>query len=119
MDLMPTRCPKCGDKMSTPVPGRRTGLLMSSCRACGYTERSATPLVADAFKPSAEPAHGAMFLPSTSAPEPPPVKPGAMARFDRAAVGGTLRKEIQRNRRQVAEAASIDPKLKQLGEVDR
>ena len=120
MVLMPTRCPKCGDKMSTPVPGRRTGLLMCSCRACGYTERSATPLVAESFKPVVPVSdHAQMFRPDTSRPEPPRPRPGAMQRFNQAVVGGTVRKAIQEQRKQAAAAAAIDPKLKQIGGTDR
>ena len=44
---------------------------------------------------------------------------GAFAKFDRARVGGTLRKAIETNRREAAAAAAVDPKLKQLGEADR
>jgi hypothetical protein len=110
MDLMPTSCASCGGRMSTPLAGRRTGLLMSTCRDCGTTVHSATPQVADSVKPISR---------STTAPEPARVKPGALDRFQRAAIAGTLREAIRRSRAHAAAAAAIDPKLKQLGEVDR
>jgi hypothetical protein len=112
MDLMPKACAQCGGQMSLPIVGRRTGLLLSTCRECGTTVKSATPQVAPT--PS-EPNHSAMFLPSTMAPEPRPVRTGAMDRFQRAAMSGTLRKAIERNRQQVRAASAIDPKLKQIG----
>lgn len=119
MELMPKVCTECGGPMSTPIPGRRTGLLLSTCRDCRLTIHSATSLVADAFKPAVDANHGGMFLPSTARPEPPKPRAGAMDRFDRALVGGTLRKVITQQRKQAAEAAEIDPKLQQLPEHDR
>jgi hypothetical protein len=122
MELMPTTCPKCGDRMSTPIPGKRTGLLITVCRngECLYTERSATPQVAELFKPAPAAAdHGRMFLPSTSKPEPPRPRAGAMQRFNQAVVGGTVREAIVKQRQQARAAAAIDPKLHQLPERDR
>lgn len=117
MELMPKVCPECGGPMSTPIAGRRTGLLLSTCRDCRVTVHSSTPQVAESFKRA--PDHSQMFRPSTSEPAQPRPKTGAMDRFNRAAVGGTLRKAITQNKKQAAEAAAVDPKLKQLGEVDR
>lgn len=122
MELMPTTCPKCGDQMSMPIPGRRTGLLISTCRngECLYTERSASPQVAESFKPSMPIAdHGAMFRPNTARPEPPRPRAGAMQRFQQAVVGGTVREAIQKQRQQARAAAAIDPKVHQLPERDR
>lgn len=119
MELMPKVCPDCGGPMSTPIPGRRTGLLMSTCRDCRLTVRSATPLVAESFKPAVASDHAQMFRPDTSKPEPPRPRPGAMSRFNQAVVGGTVRKAIQQQRREASAAAAIDPKLKQLADGDR
>lgn len=106
-------CPACGNQMSTPMRGRRTGLWLSTCRngRCGHTVRSATPFTA----PPPDPAHSLMFMPVTTRPAPPAPKPGALARFDRAHTAGTLRRAILDNRKQVTQAAALDPKLRQLG----
>lgn len=63
--------------------------------------------------------HSAMFAPSTSASEPPRPRPGAMAQFNRAQMSGRLREAILGNRKKLAAANAIDPKLKQLGGRDR
>jgi hypothetical protein len=120
MELMPTVCPKCGDRMSTPIPGKRTGLLIATCRngECLYTERSATAQVADAFKPAPAADHARMFQPNTARPEPPRVA-GALERFEKAWMQRTLARELAKTRKTAAAAAAIDPKLKQLGEGDR
>lgn len=123
MDLMPTVCPKCGDQMSSPIPGRRTGLLISTCRngQCLYTERSKTPVVAKSFAPVMPVAdHSRMFLPSMSAPPRPAMKPqSAFGRFEEAQLEGTTRKVIASAKREADRAKAIDPKVKQLGELDR
>ena len=56
-----------------------------------------------------------MFTPSTTEPEPPPVKTGAMQKFDRAVAAGTVRKAIQSARKQAEVANAVDVKLRAIG----
>lgn len=121
MELMPTVCPKCGDVMSTPIPGRRTGLLISTCRngQCLYTERSATPVVAKSFTPVAPVTnHSRMVVPVTPT-LPRAAVQSAFERFEEAQLEGTTRKVIATAKREADRAKAIDPKVKQLGAFDR
>ena len=47
MILAPTACPKCGDQLTAPIPSRRAGLVVQTCRrnGCGHTIWSTTPTV--------------------------------------------------------------------------
>ena len=118
MILAPTACPKCGDQLTAPIPSRRAGLVVQTCRrnGCGHTIWSTTPTV---VLPAAPANHGQMFTPSTTEPAPPPVKAGAMQRFDRAVTAGTVRKAIQGAHKQAAAANVDDPRLRQLPGGDR
>lgn len=110
-----TACPACGGTMSTAIHSQRTGMWNAVCRSCGYFSQSATPVT----RPAPEPTHGAMFTPSTSQPEPPRPRDGAMQTFDRAVAAGTVRKAIQGARKQAAEANVDDPRMQQLPRGDR
>jgi len=109
-------CPACGaPTLSTPVRSRRTGAYTSTCidfARCGHTVHNTTP----SEPPSVPERHGRMFLPASTTVEPPPApRPGAMARFDRAAVAGRTRHAIRQAQRQAAAAAATDPRQRQLG----
>lgn len=119
MEAMPSVCPTCGDQMSTPLLGRQSRRLISTCRnpKCATTIHSSTPFTrAEDFPPRPHtPAHGQMFIPSTAAPAPPRPRDGAMARFDRAATGGSVRKAIQGARRHADAANAQDGKWRAIG----
>lgn len=103
-------CPSCGDaRMSTPMFGRRTGLWLSTCVACGFTSRSQTPPTVQALGPD----HAAMFR--QTAPARVPVSSERFARFDRPGAAATARKAIL-SRRELERVNANDPKLKQAGD---
>lgn len=119
MILIPSTCPKCGDQLSTPIRSKsRAGMVVQTCRN-GECMHTVWTTAAYDLAPLPAPQHGQMFAPSTSGPEPPKPHAGAMDRFNRAQVSGTLRKAITQQRKEAAAAAEIDPKLHQLPESDR
>jgi len=97
-------CPSCGGVMSTPFLSRRSGWWCSTCRACGYFQRTAAPT--GPVTPTAD--HGAMF--AREAGPARLVESGGFSVFDRAATAATARHAILRR----AQAAR-DGKTRQVG----
>jgi hypothetical protein len=86
---------RCGGRLSTPIVGRRTGLVISTCVACGASVHRAAP------------------------PPPVPSRPraprGAFARFEQAYRSGAVRTVIWRAHRESTRANASDPRLRQIG----
>jgi len=101
-------CPDCRGRMSTPILGRRTGLWLSCCSACGYTLRQQEPpshaVMAQANHSSQFIAQATEYAPSETAP----------SRFPRLAVGAELKRAMLK-RRELDKLNAADGKLKQGG----
>ena len=110
MILYPRTCPECGSDLSTPIPSRRTGVVVQTCRnvQCMHTVRTSTPLTSPPEAPRQ------VSLPASQATERV-VRPGALDRFERFHHAGQTKKAIKANRRLARQANATDGQLRRLG----
>lgn len=101
-------CRKCDSPMSRPMRGRRTQLWISTCIFCAHQEHTAER--PDFVEPDPDLSLWARkeLAPTTG------LTTERFGGFDRASVGGELKKNIL-TRRQLERENANDPKLKQLG----
>lgn len=101
-----TRCPQCRGEMSTPLLGRRTGLWLSTCCACGFFSRTQE-------QPSAAVLAFDHALNREDAPEHLNTRP-AFSKFNRTGAAETARNAILK-RRELERLNESDGQLRRLG----